>query len=49
MHASPAPPRYDTSLRIEHDVIHSQRNGPKYLDGGYSHQMEVLAMIGTGN
>ena len=49
MHASPAPPRYDTRLRIGHDVIRPQRNGPEYLDGGDSHQTEVLATIGTGS
>jgi hypothetical protein len=49
MHASPAHPRYDTRLRIGHDVIRPHWNGLEYLNGGNGHQAEVPASIGTGS
>ena len=49
VHGSPTLPRYDTHLRIRHDEIGPERNGPEYLDEGDGHQAEVSATIGTGN
>jgi hypothetical protein len=46
---SPARPRHDTQLRIGHDVKRPQRNGPKYLNEGNSHQADVSTTICTWN
>jgi hypothetical protein len=43
----PAFPRVDTNLRIPHDDIRPQGNGPEYLDGGNAHQAEVSATTET--
>jgi len=49
VHVGPALPRYDTRLRVFHNVICPQRNGPQNLGNRNSHQAEVPATIGTGN
>jgi len=47
VHISPALPRYDTRLRVIHNVKCPQRNGPQHLSGGNGHQAEVLATTVT--
>ena len=47
VHISPAFPRLDTCLRIGHDEIRPQRNGPKYLGRRKGHQPEVPATVKT--
>lgn len=49
VHASPTLPRYNTQLRIGHEVVRPQWDGPKYLHKGYNHQAEVPATIGSRN
>ena len=44
---SPASPRINTQLGFFHDINRSQRNGPKYLSAGNSHQANVPATSDT--